>query len=287
MITSVEYDFIMDHAYIPEHVVDYGAVAAGDAEPFLFSNFVGYMAEGHLIFVGYPLKETMSERHITKALDKMTGRLNPHTVTVLGASPAPPHTGDEKEKLDSYYRLEIAGLRLSPKVRNMIKRAEREVSLEKGKAYGGEHEQLVSELICRRAPGDAACAVFSRLPRYLAASSTAFMLEARDSSDELVAFDVAEFGGKDYAFYMFNFASRRRYVPGCSDLLFAAIVEQAEQGGKRYVNLGLGIDEGVAFFKEKWGAKPFLAHRFFTYERKREIPENMRILQYAITGVAR
>jgi hypothetical protein len=85
-------------------------------------------------------------------------------------------------------------------------------------------------------------------------------LDARNARGELVAFDVADFGARAFAFYMFNFRSRQHNLPGASDLLLAHLIARAQAEGKRYVNLGLGIDTGIAFFKRKWGAVPFLKH---------------------------
>ena len=103
------------------------------------------------------------------------------------------------------------------------------------------------------------------MPGYVSYSKTSFVLNARDSAGKLVAFDIADFGAKHYAFYMFNFRSRQHHVPGTSDLLLQALIKEAEQQGKTYVNLGLGINQGVAFFKKKWGGQPFLNHEFLLY----------------------
>ena len=79
---------------------------------------------------------------------------------------------------------------------------------------------------------------------------------------ELVAFDVAEFGAKYYAIYMFNFSSKDRYIPGASDLLLSGVINQAITEQKKYINLGLGISPGVTFFKKKWGGTPFPSLHF-------------------------
>ena len=73
----------------------------------------------------------------------------------------------------------------------------------------------------------------------------------------LVAFDIVEFGSKDYAFYMFNFTSREDYVPGASDLLLNEMIRLAREKGKRFINLGLGINKGISFFKNKMGRLSF------------------------------
>jgi hypothetical protein len=69
---------------------------------------------------------------------------------------------------------------------------------------------------------------------------------------------------------MFNFRSREHSIPGASDLLFSHIVERAKSEDKRFVNLGLGINSGIAFFKRKWGAAPFLKYASCVQESKTE-----------------
>ncbi len=112
--------------------------------------------------------------------------------------------------------------------------------------------------------------IFQRIDRYLSSSKTAAIFDARTGDGELVAFDIAEFKPRDYALYMFNFSSDARYIPGASDLLLARMIEQAKTEGKKYINLGLGINPGVAFFKEKWGGVAFLPHAFCLYHPPRK-----------------
>ena len=54
--------------------------------------------------------------------------------------------------------------------------------------------------------------------------------------------------------------SSKRAAPGASDLLLHRIAEDARAEGKRFLNLGLGVNDGVRFFKEKWGGVPFARH---------------------------
>jgi hypothetical protein len=99
--------------------------------------------------------------------------------------------------------------------------------------------------------------IFERVPKY-AQCETTVVFEARNARGKLIAFDIADFGAGQYAFYMFNFRSHKYSVPGASDLLLKHIIERAQAEGKRHLNLGLGIDPGITFFKKKWGATPFL-----------------------------
>lgn len=57
------------------------------------------------------------------------------------------------------------------------------------------------------------------------------------------------------------------YVPGVSDLPFHELVKVSDKAGKRYVNMGLGINEGVRRFKLKWGAEKFLPYQYGVLRR--------------------
>jgi hypothetical protein len=159
---------------------------------------------------------------------------------------------------DDYYRLDLSHLAVPRKTGTMLKRAGRDLSLSIG-TFGREHKQLVNDFLRARRLDKAMQFIFKRLPEYTKCNS-AIVFDARDTQGDLAAFTVAEYAARQYAFYMFNCRSREHNVPGASDLLFARVIERAQAEGKQYVNMGLGVDAGVAFFKTKWGATPFLKH---------------------------
>jgi hypothetical protein len=151
----------------------------------------------------------------------------------------------------------------------MLRRASRELSVEAGKEWSKEHGALITEFLSSHEVSDETEHIFARIPEYMASATTALLLSARNQKGELIALDVADFGSKDYAFYMFNFASREHYIPGASDLLLHELVTIAQQKGKLFINLGLAINAGITFFKQKWGGVSFLNHEFVLYETSR------------------
>ncbi|MBN1454418.1 MAG: hypothetical protein JW963_25600 [Anaerolineales bacterium] len=263
MITPDERALIAEHACIPEHLPHY-VNAISRTEPHLIGDFVVHVAGAQLVFVGYPLKGKFNETRLLEALDEAKARFEPSLISIL--APALPSTLEacEPSPADEYHRLELLPLRIPKKTRNMLTRARREVSVRIGE-FGREHKRLVKEFIRVHQLDNATRFIFNRLPEY-AKCQTALVFNARTRGGDLVAFDVAEFGAQEYAFYMFNFRSQKHYVPGVSDLLLAYVIAQAKTQGKRYLNLGLGIDPGIAFFKKKWGAIPFLKHVTCTQE---------------------
>jgi hypothetical protein len=128
-----------------------------------------------------------------------------------------------------------------------------------------DHRQLVKEFLNSHPVDEAMQSIFRQVPQYVSSVPTAWIFEARNEVEELVAFDIAEFGATYYAMYMFNFISTESHTPGASDLLLSEILNHARTEQKRYINLGLGINPGVTFFKTKWGGVPFFPYRFCLY----------------------
>jgi hypothetical protein len=62
------------------------------------------------------------------------------------------------------------------------------------------------------------------------------------------------------------FQSEALYLPGASDLILFKVIGRAKAENKKYINLGLGINPGVTFFKRKWGGVPFLPYSFCLYK---------------------
>jgi len=279
MITVSQRRYIEDYAYVPEHLPDYVS-AISKTEAFLIDDFLIHVKKDYLIFVGYPFREPFDKKQMVKVFENAIKRFKPKSVALTGPAIPSSINGCAHPPADHYYRLDLSSLSISQKLRNMLKRAGRELSVEKGNAFDEEHRRMIAEFLKTHPVGEATGSIFNRIDEYLSSSSTARVFDARSSRGELVAFDVAEFRPKDYALYMFNFGSNARYVPGASDLLLFEVIQQAKAEGRKYVNLGLGINAGVAFFKTKWGSVPFLPYAscFYAPSRKEDLDSLLRKL---------
>ncbi len=259
MITQAERRFIGEHAYVPEHVPEYVCAISG-AEPHLVDDFVAYVDVGRLILIGYPLEKSFNAKAYEKSFRRALMRFGPEKVNLVGPEVPSGISKSASISRDYYYRLEIENVKVSQKVRNMLSRASKEVTLVKSRDFGEEHTALIDEFLMHHSVGEATRFIFARIAEYVRASETATLFDARNSGGTLVAFDVAESGAKEYLFHLFNFSSIRCYVPGASDLLMREMIREASAQGKRFMNMGLGIDPGVTFFKTKWGGRPFLSY---------------------------
>jgi hypothetical protein len=268
MIDQSETEHIYTNAYVPEHLVDYVGAISG-AEPFLFEQYLCYKRDETLIFIGYPLGVPFDHKQMKSSLEEAAKDLKPRNVALVAPIIGLSRVKPIQRSADSYYRLDIDGFQAPSNVQNMVRGASRELSVETGKEWSKEHGALVTEFLASHEVSEETERIFTRIPEYIASTTTALLLSARNHEGTLIAFDIADYGSKDYAFYMFNFASREHYVAGASDLLLHQLITIAREKGKCFVNLGLTINEGITFFKQKWGGVPFLNHEFILYETSR------------------
>jgi len=275
MISQEELNRTYDHACVPEHIVDY-VVSMSEAEPYLIQHYLCYKKDGVLIFIGYPLGITFNQKQMETSLNMALKAIKPRIVSVIAPTTVSMNGRVIQQNSDSYYRLDLENLVIPSKVRNMIRRASPEISVEHNDQWHEEHEDLVAEFLATHKISAESQRIFIKISEYVSSSKSVTILNARNNEGLLIAFDVADYGSRNYAFYMFNFASRKHHVPGVSDLLLSEIIESARRKGKRYINLGLAINNGVMFFKQKWGGAPFLNHEFMLYEISRAgIIENL------------
>ena len=110
---------------------------------------------------------------------------------------------------------------------------------------------------------------------YMAESKTAMLLDARDKKGRLSAFYVVDCAPQQFAAYIVGCYSKKNYAPHASDLLFYEMVRVAQENGKTHINLGLGVNDGIRRFKEKWGGTPFLKYTFCAYRTGRKNIPNL------------
>lgn len=268
MLTTLERDLLFRYAYIPEHLPDY-VEAVSLAEPHIHEGYVCFSRGAVLVFIGFPLQAVPSERmgqDLRMKLESACERFQPATISVI-APGIPPDGHVAAREDDHYFRVSLPLGAVKPDEAYMVRRARRELIVGEA-AFGREHAALIEDFIAERDMSAAHLEIFRSIARYLDCSQTARLLEAR-REDDLVAFTIFDLGSADYAFYLFNFRSRSIHVPGASDLLLCEMAGLAVEEGKRYLNLGLGVNSGIRSFKEKWGAIPFLPYSWATIKRKR------------------
>jgi hypothetical protein len=267
MLSPPQEALIEKNAYVPEHIFHYVTSISG-AEPFFYEPFLSYEKEDHVFIVGYPIIGELEESALRTVICKVRRKRKNAKISVILPTLL---EGEPVKGSDSYYLLDLKDLRIDQKTRNILKRAKREIRIVKEKALTIEHLDLIEEFIAQKKIDERSSFIFRKLKDYVNSTSYVIAISARNFSGKLIAFDIVDTFSPTYAFYMFNVRTKKNYVPGTSDALFEEMVNLALSGGKRYINLGLGINEGVRFFKKKWGGKPFLPYYFYEWEPRKSI----------------
>lgn len=248
-------------AITPDQLLPYVLAVSGmeyidiDGLPFYYSDGAGVLA-AH--------QRPDAAINLGAAVDKALDAAKLKNITVLATERPPQAPADCQCVKDMYWAIDLPHEAKNAKLRNMLKRASREIELEAksgDKAWTPDHAGLV-EAFCRRkksALDDGSIYIFNNLDKYLAKATEAVLFSAIRKNGALAACAIGDFSAFSTAFYMFAFRHHDA-PPGTADLLLDAIVAEAEKRGMARINLGLGIDPGVEFFKKKWGATPWLPH---------------------------
>jgi hypothetical protein len=250
---------VTSHAVVPEQVVAYVSAVSG-SRPRLVGPCVGYDSDGEFVLVAYPLHDPRDEGAMAEAVEQALQIPGLRRITVIGpARPASVPAGSKFEE-DRYYALPLPPPKTAPKLRNLLRRASRELTVERGGQWGDDHLYLVQRYLDERHLATGTRHIFERLPGYLAASPGSLLFSARLADGRLAAFAVGEFASLHTAFFMFCFRDSRLTPPGSTDLLLSNVLDEAGRRGHGIMNLGLGVNEGIRFFKRKWGAIDFLPY---------------------------
>jgi len=261
MITAQEEAYVLEKAYVPEHIVSLMAgISKGDS--FLIEEHLGFAKDNWLILVGYPLDRNFSRERCERILKQTVEIFRPEYLWFIG--PEIPdfllESSTERET-DQYYRLELEKREVKPSLQRVADKASQELRVERAHAISEEHHALIAELLKREKLPPRVRELYRAMPDYVPHSS-AVVLNARDKNGKLAAFFVIELGAKNFSTYVLGTHSKKHYVPHASDLLFIEMINLTKEQGKNTINLGLGVNEGIRRFKKKWGGVPFLNYEF-------------------------
>jgi hypothetical protein len=262
MISPAEEEYILSRAYISEHIVSLMAlISKGD--PFLIEDHLGFVKDNWLILVGYPLEQTFSTERTEKIIHRSLETFRPEILWFIGPEiPASLLNTCEERETDQYYRLDLEKVKVKTSLQRAVDKASQELTTERGHSVSKEHEALIGELLKREKLPPRVRELYRAMPDYVSNSSTACVLNARDKKGKLCAFYVIELAAKHFSTYVLGTHSKKHYVPHASDLLFLEMIKLSREHTKNTIDLGLGVNQGIRRFKEKWGGVPFLPYEF-------------------------
>lgn len=262
MLTPEEEVHVLSKAYVPEHIVNL-MVPISKGEPILKEDHLGFVKDNWLIFVGYPLDGSFSLERCERILKQAVETFRPEYLWFIGPEiPASLLDACKERETDQYYRLDLDQTKLKPSLQRMAEKAFKEITVERSHSISKEHEALIDELLKREKLPPRVRELYRAMPDYVTHSSSACVLNARNKKGKLCAFFIVELGAKNFSTYVLGSHSKKHYVPHASDLLFLEMIKLTLEHGKNTINLGLGVNEGIRRFKEKWGGIPFLDYEF-------------------------
>lgn len=251
--------YALARAYVPEHIPSLMAGISG-ATPLLVRDFLCFTTETSLIFVGYPLEAGFTAERCTAAVEEARAALHPRVLWFIGPGIPPGLLAQCRDRQsDHYYRLDLPAT-IKPAARRAVRAAAGSLEVTVSSTFGPEHQALTEELLARQAIPPVVAALYRAMPEFIGKTTSAVVLEAREKAGALAAYYVVEEAAPAFDAYVLGAYSRRNYVPYASDLLFATMIERAESRGKPALDLGLGVNEGIRRFKEKWSGVPQLPY---------------------------
>lgn len=219
------------------------------------------------------------------ALDKALARTG--AVSCWAVAPRLPDSlRDSVDERDVFYVLD-ADAAVPAALRGKVRAAGERLRVTEDREFTPEHRRLWAEFLGRVSMRPNVRELYARTEAVLAASRALSgergsgggnagpgdpgsgsggplldlrLLSAWDDQGRLAASLLLDYSAGGFCSYIIGAHSRRHYAPHATDLLFAAMLEGCRREGKRYIHLGLGVNEGIARFKRKWGGRPVLAY---------------------------
>jgi hypothetical protein len=267
LLLQQDWPAVLRRAYLPEHLPGLMTSIPG-TEAWLLGGYLSYTKASRAVFIGYPLNGPFVPTACQRALEVLIAANGPETIWYIGPELPPefwPATCLGESQSDQYFTLELENVLVKGALLRVIRQAGERLVLRTTRDFTEEHESLVGEFMERQALPPLVSELYRSMPAYVEANPTARVLEARDRAGCLTAVFVVELAAGGFDACVLGCYSRRVYVPYASDLLFYEMIVQARQRGKKTINLGLGVNDGIRRFKTKWGARPMVPYEFCEY----------------------
>lgn len=192
------------------------------------------------------------------------------TITVLAPVRPSAAPADADSTQDMFWSIPLPPPPPQQKLRNMLRRAHRDITLDTGTEWTAAHAAL-AHAYCQSRPLAAGTRhIFQHLGDYVRTSPDALVFSAYSRTDNsLLACALGEFSSMTTALYMFAFRLPTA-PPGTSDALLEALCAAGQTRGHCQLNLGLGINAGISFFKHKWQARPFMPYVECSWQLKKK-----------------
>ena len=250
---------ILARAVVHEHSAPFMQAVSG-GRVLLVDHFVFYAAEDWLMAIAYPLRDggEYSHQRFEAALSGALRETGATACFAVGPDLPPRLAGNVLER-DEFYTLP-ADAPVPPRLRSPVRKARERLRIDETREFGPQHRRLWAEFMGRAVLRANVRELFARTPQMLAAEGADVRLLNAWDGDRLVACLVLDYSTPAFVSYIVGARARSHPVPHAGDALFAVMLEKARAAGCDFVQLGLGVNEGITRFKRKWGGAPQLSY---------------------------
>ncbi len=244
---------------VPEHNISLMCRASG-GRALQIDDYIFYAADEWLVGIGYPLSgshDLLDAEAFDEALKQAVEKTEARYIRVA-APLLPARLEGMKTKEDHFFLLDLeAGL--PARMERVAAKFEHVLRIRRGRSFTPEHRRLWGEFTGQANLAPDVEALYGKVEELILSidcEETELVdawSEDESGASHLAASLVVDGFAPDFDVYVLGARSRRHAAPHASDVLFARMIADARARKKRWLHLGLGVNEGIARFKRKWG----------------------------------
>jgi uncharacterized protein YbaP (TraB family) len=283
-LTPSDVNAILEKATVPEHSVAFmAAMSAG--QPFRVGPYLFLAAEDWLLAVGYPIEVGGRSGGFEPALAEALRRTAARDCWAI-CPELPERLKAHRSSRDHYYILALAA-EIPERLERLAERAAANLAVEAGIEFTPAHRRLWAEFTGRVALPPNVRELFARTESVLQRAPGLLLLNAWNRDGSLAACLLLDAAPRRVTSSLLGAHSRTSYTPYASDLLFREMIRMARRGGKEFLHLGLGVNEGIRRFKAKWGGQPGLPYEMAQWQEREGLREGVGDLMRMLAAMPR
>ncbi|MCS7214998.1 MAG: hypothetical protein RMI30_02680 [Thermodesulfovibrio sp.] len=261
-------NYILSMAYVPEQIPRLMSFLSGGKPSLINKKYLYIKGKNWIIFIGYPLDKSSDLKELEFSIKEVIESIKPETLWLL-TEEIPPSLEKKFIKLedDYYYKIDLENLKINRRLIKVVQKVSGKLKVIIEKKYTDQHRELKDEFLKNRELSPNVKRLYIDLPEYIKKSEKTFLLSSYTPQGKLTAYYIVDMEAKEFSSYLIGCTSKINYIPYSSDLLMYELINISQKEGKSYVNLGIGVNEGIRKFKEKWGGIPFLKYKTYEYHR--------------------
>jgi uncharacterized protein YbaP (TraB family) len=283
-LTPADINAVLDKATVPEHSVAFMRAMSG-GEPFLAGDHLFIGAEDWLVAVGYPLEGAYRPERFEAALAEALRRTRARECWAI--CPALPERLKTHRRDRDHYYLLAADAVPPPRLERLAERAAAALTVEQSIDFTAAHRRLWAEFMGRTALPPNVRELYARTAEVLPKAPGLSLLNAWDREGRLAACLLLDAAPRRFTSYLLGAHSREHPTAYASDLLFREMIRAARGGGKQFLHLGLGVNEGIRRFKTKWGGAPGPPYEMAQWQENQKMRTEVTSLMRQLAAMPR